>query len=88
MRLTEVIGRYNDAWNARLAEARINLFRKRGTHLMRIGVVSVIAVICAVAAAAFVRQGSNPPWFPSLMAFEHYDSARTHLFEQAHFPHP
>ncbi|HEX8893796.1 MAG TPA: hypothetical protein VF783_10755 [Terriglobales bacterium] len=28
---------------------------------------------------------SNPPWYPSLMAFEHYDSARTHLFEQAHF---
>jgi hypothetical protein len=29
--------------------------------------------------------GSNPPWFPSLMAFEHYDSGRTKLFEQAHF---
>jgi hypothetical protein len=28
---------------------------------------------------------SNPPWFPSLMAFEHYDSGRTKLFEQAHF---
>ena len=27
----------------------------------------------------------NPPWFPSLMAFEHYDSGRTKLFEQAHF---
>jgi hypothetical protein len=29
--------------------------------------------------------GRNPPWFPSLMAFEHYDSGRTKLFEQAHF---
>jgi hypothetical protein len=29
--------------------------------------------------------GSNPPWFPSLMAFEHYDSGRTKLFERAHF---
>ena len=28
---------------------------------------------------------SNRPWFPSLMAFEHYDSGRTKLFEQAHF---
>jgi hypothetical protein len=27
----------------------------------------------------------NPPWFPSLMAFEHYDSARTHLFPDADF---
>lgn len=30
-------------------------------------------------------RGSNPPWFPSLMAFEHYDSGRTKLFERAHF---
>jgi hypothetical protein len=29
--------------------------------------------------------GSNPPWFPSLMAFEHYDSARSHLFPEADF---
>jgi hypothetical protein len=27
----------------------------------------------------------NPPWFPSLMAFEHYDSGRSHLFPQATF---
>jgi hypothetical protein len=31
------------------------------------------------------ERGSNPPWFPSLMAFEHYDSGRTKVFEQAHF---
>lgn len=31
------------------------------------------------------QTGANPPWFPSLMAFEHYDSGRTKLFEQAHF---
>jgi hypothetical protein len=29
--------------------------------------------------------GGNPPWFPSLMAFEHYDSARSHLFPEADF---
>jgi hypothetical protein len=34
---------------------------------------------------AGTRGGSNPPWFPSLMAFEHYDSGRTKLFEHAHF---
>src|ERR1700745_126738 len=31
------------------------------------------------------ERGRNPPWFPSLMAFEHYDSGRTKLFERAHF---
>lgn len=31
------------------------------------------------------QTGANPPWFPSLMAFEHYDSGRTKLFEQARF---
>jgi hypothetical protein len=30
-------------------------------------------------------RGSNPPWYPSLMASEAYDSGRTRLFEQAHF---
>jgi hypothetical protein len=27
----------------------------------------------------------NPPWFPSLMAYEHYDSGRSHLFPEAEF---
>src|SRR3954453_23734730 len=41
-------------------------------------------------AAAEVRrvplsQDPNPPWYPSLLAFEHHDSARTHLFAQARF---
>lgn len=27
----------------------------------------------------------NAPWFPSLMAFEHYDSGRSHLFPEAVF---
>jgi hypothetical protein len=29
--------------------------------------------------------GSNLPWFPSLEAFEHYDSGRSHVFSQAQF---
>jgi hypothetical protein len=28
---------------------------------------------------------ANPPWYPSLAAFEHHDSARTHLFAEATF---
>ena len=38
---------------------------------MRMRVISVIAVLSVIAAIAFAGQGSNPPWFPSLMAFEH-----------------
>ena len=53
---------------------------------MRIPVLSIIAVLYVVAASActsrefFATSDQNPPWFPSLMAFEHYDSERTHLF--------
>src|SRR5260370_7744792 len=39
----------------------------------------------SMATSADIQGGSNPPWFPSLMAFEHYDSGRTKLFEQPHF---
>jgi hypothetical protein len=52
---------------------------------MRMRVLSVIAMVAVIAAIAFAGQVSNPPWFPSLMAFEHYDSGRTKLFERAHF---
>src|SRR3954469_2722475 len=52
---------------------------------MRIAALSIIAVLSVAAAPAFAAPDQNPPWFPSLMAFEHYDSERTHLFEQARF---
>jgi hypothetical protein len=42
-------------------------------------------LMSVVAAAAVAGDGPNPPWYPSLMASEHYDSGRTHLFEQANF---
>src|SRR6187401_2804877 len=28
---------------------------------------------------------ANDPWYPSLQAFEHYDSGRSHVFSQAEF---
>jgi hypothetical protein len=43
------------------------------------------SLFSAHAAIALAKDRGNPPWFPSLMAFEHYDSVRTHLFEQARF---
>ena len=48
-------------------------------------VLSMIAAVCAVAATAFAGEDSNPPWYPSLQAFEHYDSGRSHVFSQAQF---
>jgi hypothetical protein len=39
----------------------------------------------ADATAAAGRSQGNPPWYPSLAAFEHYDSARTKLFPTAYF---
>jgi len=45
----------------------------------------LIAAFTIVATQAHGDQHSNPPWAPSLMAFEHYDSGRTHLFERARF---
>ena len=59
-----------------------------------IAVATATAVVCVALSApnlssmttpAGAEGSSNPPWFPSLMAFEHYDSGRTKLFEQAHF---
>ncbi len=52
---------------------------------MRIRILAVIGALTLMAQTAFADQGSNPPWFPSLMAFEHYDSGRTHLFDQVNF---
>ena len=36
-------------------------------------------------ASESLSESLNPPWFPSLMAFEHYDCERTHLFPDAEF---
>lgn len=53
--------------------------------------LSMIATVCAVAATSCapqpgnVSQPTNSPWYPSLQAFEHYDSARSHVFSQAEF---
>jgi hypothetical protein len=85
MKLTEVIRRYNRAWVARYAETLVNLFRKCGAPLKCLGAVSFIAVVMAVAAAAFEGHDNNAPWYPSLQAFEHYNSGRSHVFTQAQF---
>jgi len=51
---------------------------------------SLVAAIGLVAVVGFCdaktqNNAANTPWYPSLAAFEHYDSGRTHLFAQATF---
>ena len=52
---------------------------------MHMRVLTLIAAVCAVAATSFAGENSNRPWYPSLQAFEHYDSGRSHVFSQAEF---
>jgi hypothetical protein len=56
-----------------------------GAKPMRILALSIIAVLSVAVPPAFAEQGHNPPWYPSLQAFEHYDSGRSHVFSQAKF---
>ena len=75
MKLTEVIRRYKHAWDAHYA----------GAPLLRLGAVSAIAIILVAAAAAFDGRENNAPWYPSLQAFEHYNSGRSHVFSRSRF---
>ena len=47
----------------------------------------VLAVALSAQAQTFAsrRPTNNPPWYPSLQAFEHYDSGRSHVFSMATF---
>jgi hypothetical protein len=52
--------------------------------------LSIVAVAVALAIIAVHGDSNsqmilNLPWYPSLAAFEHYDSGRSHLFAQATF---
>jgi hypothetical protein len=55
--------------------------------LLRVLVLSFLAglLLLPVGSAAAQGRGPNPPWYPSLEAFEHYDSGRSHVFSQARF---
>ena len=55
------------------------------TAMAAAGTAALLSTENINAQETLADEGSNPPWFPSLMAFEHYDSGRTKLFEQAHF---
>src|SRR3954447_16664002 len=52
---------------------------------MYMRVLSTIAALTMTATVALAGQRGNPPWYPSLQAFEHYDSGRSHVFAKATF---
>ena len=45
---------------------------------------SLIIVACSGSSDSS-SGNTNPPWYPSLSAFEHYESGRSHVFSQATF---
>src|SRR5271163_5205885 len=56
----------------------------KGRHSLRIA-LAVIGLVSFVTASFAHGNETNRPWYPSLAAFEHYDSGRSHLFPQARF---
>ena len=47
--------------------------------------LAIIGLLSFVTASFAHGNETNRPWYPSLAAFEHYDSGRSHLFPQARF---
>ena len=62
---------------------KLSILRKLG----KAGATLVVAAVLLTAAVsgAQARSTNNPPWYPSLQAFEHYDSGRSHVFSMASF---
>ncbi len=63
-------------------------------YVMRVGAVGRIlgilasfgfGAVCAEAKSCALDPVSDGPWFPSVVAFEHFDSGRTHAFRCAEF---
>src|SRR5262245_44045907 len=52
---------------------------------MRLLMSCLITGLSVMASIAASTPDSNSPWYPSLQAFEHYNSGRSHVFPQAEF---
>ena len=75
-------------------QIKIGTKQTRFTRIVTTAIASAAALVClalsvpnlsSMTTPSDVERGSNPPWFPSLQAFEHYDSGRSHVFSRAHF---
>lgn len=49
------------------------------------GATLAMALVTGFAQAQEAPTWGNAPWYPSLQAFEHYNSGRSHVFPKAHF---
>src|SRR5271155_731247 len=47
--------------------------------------LAIIGLLSFVTASFAHGNETNHPWYPSLAAFEHYDSGRSHVFPKAKF---
>jgi hypothetical protein len=56
-----------------------------GTGKLMQFAVLALALAASTAQADRAPQKRNAPWYPSLQAFEHYDSGRSHVFPEARF---
>jgi hypothetical protein len=48
-------------------------------------VLLAMVPVCVYSSSGYSGTKANRPWYPSLAAFEHHDSGRSHLFPQAKF---
>jgi hypothetical protein len=66
-----------------MSSFRRNAFKR--TLLVLVGVGGLLVTAVASGARTQAPPPANAPWYPSLQAFEHYDSGRSHVFSQARF---
>ena len=71
-----------------LGRRPMNTFKRntlRQTSLVFVVVAALLVTAVAFGAQAQAPSRANAPWYPSLQAFEHYDSGRSHVFSMARF---
>lgn len=56
-----------------------------GVYRLLQGAALAVSLVVTGAQADGVRAKPNAPWYPSLQAFEHYNSGRSHVFPKAYF---
>src|SRR5262245_58934931 len=61
----------------------IELGKGEQNYRMALAVITLASLVTTSFAQG--QETANRPWYPSLTAFEHHDSARSHLFAQATF---
>jgi hypothetical protein len=63
----------------------MSTFKRNTFRRTLLGFVVVAGLLVTAVAQAQAPPPANAPWYPSLQAFEHYDSGRSHVFSRARF---